>query len=87
MVRLRAEYTLSLSTPTIVSLIHPTPVATFCMGPYGVARLLVSTQCDGPIYVVEVTLPVIPSETHRCTRSQLIAPIVGKVSWFGLHLL
>ena len=63
-VKQKAVCSLSLSSPVAGSLVHPTPLATFCRVPCGVVLLLVPTLYGDPDLVAVVTLQVTLMEKH-----------------------
>ena len=76
---------LLLSDPIAASSIHPTPMATFCRVPCGVALLPVPTLYDDPKLSIVVTLQAVPSEIHLCSHPKLPAPPWDTVPGFGHH--
>ena len=64
MVKQKAVCSLSLSSLVVASLIHPTPLATFCRVPYGVVLLLVPALYGDPDLAVVAILQVTLMEKH-----------------------
>ena len=63
-VKPKAVCSLSLSSPTAASLVHPSPLATFCRVPRGVVLLLVPALHGDPDLTAAVNLQVTLMEKH-----------------------
>ena len=75
--KLKVECTLFLSDPSVVSSVHPTPVATCGRVPCGVAQLQGLVQFCDPIDAAVANLQVNPLEKHRKTHLISLVPTWG----------